>query len=42
MLEMYLDMKSTLIYNYNLLKSFEGKFDIGSGIKIKSNGKYNS
>lgn len=42
MIDMYLDMKNTLVYNYNLLKSFEGKFDINSGIKIKSDGKYNT
>ena len=42
LLDMYLDMKNILVYNYNLLKSFKGKFDISSGIKIKSDGKYNT
>jgi len=39
-LDIYFDMKSTLIHNYDLLRSFEGKFDMDKGIRIVSHGKY--
>ena len=39
-LDIYFDMKSTLIHNYDLLRSFEAKFDMDRGIRIVSHGKY--